>query len=323
MYYTGIDAHKKTCFLVTCDSDGEIVKQRDLRSSSDAMKAYFSGLNGLHRVCVESTSSWYWISDVLGELGIELTLAHSKYLKAISYAKVKTDKVDAATLAQLLRVGLIPEAHKISPEIRGIRDMLRARLRLVQRRTSTMNSIERVFEKFNCRSESELGAFYQQQVQCHREQIELYKVHIKGLEAQIWAQLRPSEEVRLLMQLPGIGRINAFTIYLEVDGIERFDSARKFCSYARLVPGSKDSGPKHRHKRSKDGNRYLKAAFASAAVRAIQHYPVIKTQAGRWARRKNAPIARALVARQIATMAYYILKKREPFNGRFKGVELK
>ena len=84
-----------------------------------------------HKTVVESTSNWYWLSDLLSNHQIEITLAHAKYLKAISYAKVKTDKVDSQILAQLLRMNLIPAAHQISPEKRGLRDMMRARLRLV------------------------------------------------------------------------------------------------------------------------------------------------------------------------------------------------
>jgi transposase len=61
-------------------------------------------------------------------------------LKAVAAAKVKTDPVDALTLAQLLRADLIPEAHMISPELRPYRDLLRTRVRLVQRRTSAKNA---------------------------------------------------------------------------------------------------------------------------------------------------------------------------------------
>ena len=64
---------------------------------------------------------WYWLRDLLVSKGIDLRLGHAKYLKAISYAKVKTDAVDAATLAQLLRVPLIPEAHMISDANREVR----------------------------------------------------------------------------------------------------------------------------------------------------------------------------------------------------------
>ena len=322
VYYTGIDAHKQTCFLVTRDSEGKIVNEANLRSRSELITGYFDALPGRHHVVVESTCNWYWLRDELVPKGIQLTLAHSKFVKAISYAKVKTDKVDAATLSQLHRSNLVPEAHQISVELRGLRDMLRTRLRLVQRRTSAINSVHRVLEKFNVASLSELDRFYQEQVRCHQEQRELLDEQIKRLERCIAEELKPNQHVKWLSELPGVGRIVAWTIYLEIDGIERFESVKRFHSYARLVPGSKDSGSRQRHKRSKDGNRYLKLAFSHAAVRAIQHYPQIKDWARRCARRKNPAIARALVAKQVATLAYYILKHGEPFNGRFKAIEL-
>ena len=84
------------------------------------------------------------------------------------------------------------------------------------------------------------------------------------------------DPVQHLLWIPGVGRINAFSIYLEIDDIGRFPSAKHFLSYARLVPGSSNSGGKTKPKRSKDGNRYLKIAFTHSAVRAIQYFPEIK-----------------------------------------------
>ena len=111
----------------------------------------------------------------------------------------------------------------------------------------------------------------------------------------------------------------AFTIYLEIDGIGRFPSARDFASYCRLVPGAGNSGGRTRHKRTKDGNRYLKLAFSHAAVRAIQYFPEIRAFYRRMARRKPPIVARALVAKELARIVYFMLKRDEPFNGTFKG----
>ena len=124
------------------------------------------------------------------------------------------------------------------------------------------------------------------------------------------------------MWIPGIGRIVAFTIWLEVDGIQRFPSARDFVSYCRLVPGAGNSGGKTRHKRTKDGNRYLKLAFSHAAVRAIQYFPEIRAVYQRLCRRKPPVVARAVVAKELARIAYYVLTKQEAFNGTFKGKPL-
>jgi len=113
MFYSGIDLHKDNCFITTVDDRGEIVKQERVRNVPEIILAYFASLDGSHKTVVECTAGWYWLNDLLEAHGIELVLAHAKYLKAISYAKVKTDKVDSQTLAKLRRLDSIPQAHKI------------------------------------------------------------------------------------------------------------------------------------------------------------------------------------------------------------------
>jgi transposase len=85
---------------------------------------------------VECTTGWYWLCDLLQSLDIHIVLVHAKYLKAISYAKMKTDAVDTLTLVQLLRMGYIPEAHKLPPEYRAMRHLLRQRMVMEHHRTT-------------------------------------------------------------------------------------------------------------------------------------------------------------------------------------------
>ena len=118
-------------------------------------------------------------------------------------------------------------------------------------------------------------------------------------------------DAQRLVWVPGIGKMYAYTLLLEIDDIHRFPTVRHFHSYCRLVPSSHDSGGKTRHKRSRDGNRYLKIA---AAIRAIQYFPEVKADFQRWQRRKGKPIARTLVAKELATIVHAMLAKGEPFN---------
>ena len=131
MLHSGIDLHKRTVVISTVDPSRQAVRDAELPTSGARIQSYFASLAGPHRAVVESTSNWYWLSGLLLSSGVDLRLAHSKYIKAISYAKVKIDAVDAATSAQLLRSDLIPEAHMVSPEWREARDLLRARLQIV------------------------------------------------------------------------------------------------------------------------------------------------------------------------------------------------
>jgi transposase len=108
MLFSGIDLHKRSLVIHTLDAEGATTREAELRSDRAAVMAYFGTLPGPHRAVVECVQSWYWLRDLLAPAGVDLRLAHAKYVKAISYAKVKPDRVDARMLAQLSRVGLIP-----------------------------------------------------------------------------------------------------------------------------------------------------------------------------------------------------------------------
>jgi len=322
MLYTGIDLHKRTAVLATVDEKGKVICEASLPTTRAAVARYFHGLAEPNVATVEATSSWYWLRDLLEQQEVPLTLAHAKFVKAIAYAKVKTDAVDALTLAQLHRVDLIPRAHMVSPELRPMRDLLRTRLHLVEKRTSAKNSVERLLEKFNVPEPARLPDEATLQASLYEEQIELLADQIGRIEKQLQPQLIPDPDIQRLLWIPGVGKLVAFTLYLEIDGIERFDTVKQFFSYCRVVPGAHNSAGKNRHTRRKDGNRYLKLALSHAAVRAVQYYPEIKRFYQRKARQKNPAIARTLVQKEIARAAYIVLKEQTDFNHTFKGQPL-
>ncbi len=157
-YYTGLDLHKRTLTAPTLDPEGAVVAAAKMPCRAPVLRAYFAQIPGDHAAAVECTTGWYWVSDALSGT-VDLYLAHAKGVKAISAAKVKTDSADAAMLAHLLRTDLLPEAHMIADELRPLRDVLRNRLRLVERRVSAQNSRARLLEKHNVRDVADLDAF--------------------------------------------------------------------------------------------------------------------------------------------------------------------
>jgi len=322
VFYSGIDQHKANSVITTVTSDGEQVAQVTLPNHRAVLRQYFTQFVGPHQAVVEATGRWYWLRDLLVPAGIDLQLAHAKLLKAIAYAKVKTDAVDSLTLAQLLRVGLIPPAHMISDALRGPRDVLRARLQLVERRLRCAHTLGSLLEKFNVARPDQLPPLYQLQARLHLAQADLLAAQIHELEQAVQRELLDTAAVQRLLWIPGIGRILAFTLYLEIDDIQRFPTVRHFWSYCRLVPGAADSGGKHRHRPSKDGNRYLKLAFSHAAVRAIQYFPEVRQWFQRWKRKKPVKVARALVAKELAKSVYVVLHDAVEFNQQFKGTPL-
>ena len=337
MYYSGIDLHKDMSVITTINCYGAILSQRKVPNHEAHIITYFNQVSPFgseHKAVVESTANWYWLSDLLTGQGIDLTLAHAKYLKAISYAKVKTDKVDSHTLANLLRMDMVPEAHQISQRLQPIRDLMRARLSLVVKKTSCRNSMHRLLAKYNLTLpryprpsdfallKSQLLPEPKLQLSILEEQLNLIVRQIKTLEQSIQPKLIPNPDIQRLLFIPGIGKILAFTIYLEVDGIERFASVNRFFSYCRLVPGANNSNRTIKHKTSKDGNKYLKMAFMEASVRAVQYFKEIKSFHQSKARKKHKNIAKALVAQELARITHHVLKTQTDFNHMFRGVPL-
>ena len=314
MYYSGIDLHTDNCYISTVNDEGKLVKHGRVENEERQLLAYFADLSGPHAAVVESTSGWYWLNDLLEEHHIPLTLAHAKYVKAISYAKVKTDKVDAQTLATLLRLNLIPRAHKISRELRGLRDTMRLRLRLVQQRSACLRRTNSIGVKFN----GSVPDPYRFQLAVLKRTESMLTEQILALERSLHPLLIPNDDIQRLLAVPGIGKLSAFTIYLEIDGIDRFATDKHFVSYSRLVPAAENSNHRLHQRSSKDGNKYLKIAFADAAVHAVQYYPEFKRFYQKILRRSNPAVARTVVAKELARIVYHLLKNKTAYSG-FKG----
>lgn len=324
MFYTGIDLHKSFSHLTTVDEKGMIVEQQKIFNNPEQIINYFRSIGNTHKAVVESTNGWYWIADLLHGNGIDLVLANANQLKAISTAKIKTDQIDSTTMAQLLRIDYIPEAHQIDPCLRDKRDLMRARLRMIQRKTCVVNSVCRLMEKFNVTDPDDLPGLYQFQYQQLNRHVDFLTEQVKELEKTIYPQVVLNEDVQRILWIPGIGKINAFTIHLEVGDFLRFPTEKHFFSYSRVVPAASNSGGKFKHgnKESKAGNKYLKIVFNDAAVCAYTQYPEIRDFYQKKCRKKNKHLARNLVAKELARIVYHVVTKQCDYDFTFKGKKL-
>ncbi len=337
MLYSGVDLHRRLIVICTVDENGAVLARTRMRNDREQIIQYFHQWPDQQRAVVECTTGWYWLCDLLRSLGITIVLAHAKYLKAISYAKVKTDAVDAQTLAQLLRMGYIPEAHQLPPEYRAMRDLLRQRMVMEHKRTNIIQRVHSILAQFNITSlavspyqtgfadfldQCPIPEEYRMTLMMHHQQCVQATEHRKQLEKYFKTRLRPTLPVQLLMSIPGIGDITGSIIAMETGDIHRFADAKHYCSYCRLVPGAKDSGGKRGHRSgSKDGNQYLKYAFTEAAIKAMMFYPEIKQCAARLEQRANKTIARTVIAKELAKISYYVLSRQQEFRT-FKGIKI-
>jgi len=110
MLHTGLYLHKNFSYITTMNDKGEIVSQKKLPSNGEVVD-FLKEFGESMEVAIEATPSWYWLYDCLEDEGFDVKLSHPMRTKAIASTKVKTDKMDSATLAHLLRNELLPLSY--------------------------------------------------------------------------------------------------------------------------------------------------------------------------------------------------------------------
>jgi len=118
--------------------------------------------------------------------------------------------------------------------------------------------------------------------------------------------LIPNDDIQRFFWVPDIGRINAFTILLEVDNINGFEDIKHFFSSCQLTPATRNSDDKSKQRSSKDGNRYLKVQFSDAAFHACKNYLIIRNYHNSLLRKRNKHVAKTIIAKEIAEIVYHV-----------------
>lgn len=145
--YIGIALHKAKSFVTRMDARGQILEQVNLAHASGALQQYLQTLPADARLAVEATGNWMWLYELIEDQHPNLVLAHPLKTRAIASARIKTDKIDATTLAYLLRTELLPTAYIPPRAIRDQRERLRYRASLIRLRTQVKNKIAAIVRK--------------------------------------------------------------------------------------------------------------------------------------------------------------------------------
>ena len=334
METVGIDLHLKRSRYVMLNQEGRVIAKRTIASTPQAFRETFGALEARStQVAMEATINWYWAVDIFDELGIDVRLANPHKVRLIAESTIKTDTVDATALAQLLRMGWLPESRITPQKTRLLRERLRYRITLVRMRTSIKNRIHAVLAKVGIRP-PELKDLFGKTGRLWLENLELpseYKENLDGYlrtvdslsseihEVDIWLKkrMRKSEDIKLLMEIPGIGIFSAALILAEIGDIEFFKSKRKLSSFVGVVPGTHNSDRKsHDTGLKKDSNRYIRWLLAEAAPKAKRAVPTWqrlydRVYAGNPKRKSTAKVA---VMHKIVGAIWRVLKTREKFN---------
>src|SRR5947209_13598418 len=143
----GMDLHRRRSVLVRMTEDGRRLGTARITNSPAELRREIARAGKSPRVVLEATYGWYWAADTLAAAGAEVHLAHPLGVKAFTCRRVKNDEKDAADLADLLRMGRLPQAWIAPAEIRELRELTRYRIKLVRLRTSYKDQVHAVLAK--------------------------------------------------------------------------------------------------------------------------------------------------------------------------------
>ena len=132
----GMDLHRRRSVLVRMTEEGERLETVRISNDPEYLRQVMARAGEHPEVVLEATYGWYWAADCLAELGAIVHLAHPLGVKMFSYRRVKKDERDAADLADLLRMGRLPEAWIAPPTTRELRGWVRHRAKLVGLRSN-------------------------------------------------------------------------------------------------------------------------------------------------------------------------------------------
>jgi transposase len=327
MNSVGIDLHRKRSHIAALDEHGGELFSRRIANDPDTFVALLGELDGESKIALEATYGWEWLAELLEDHGYELHLAHPLRTKAIASARVKTDAVDARTLAHLLRADLLPEAYVAPRELRDLRDLLRQRVVLTQMRTALKNRVHALIARQGVQrghadlfgpggrrflDELRLRPDPHARLQTLLRLIADFDREIDALAHEIDRRAKHDPRVDVLRQIYGVGRYLGMLIVAEIGAIERFPSARHLCAWAGLTPTVRSSDAKARLGHiSRQGSAALRWALVEAAQKACQGGGPLRQDFERIAKRRGRKIAKVAVARKILTLCYYGLRDGE------------
>jgi transposase len=331
MRFIGLDVHQGFC-EVAVREDGKTRSAGRVATNRGALELFAGSLSPSDEVALEATGPAMAIARIVEPHVARVVVANAQDVRAISHARVKSDRFDARTLAELLAAGMLAPVWVPDAETQGLRRRLARRAALVRQRTRAKNEIHAtlarcllghspVTDLFGKQGRAWLA---EQQLSTEEEaetvagclrQIEFLDGEVAAIDKKLAQWAASSQDARRLMSIPGVGAGVAVTLMAAIGDVSRFSSAHQLVAYLGLDPKVRQSGEEApRHGRiSKRGNSQARTVLVEAAWAALRQPGPLRAFGERIRARKGAQVAAVAVARKLACLAWQLLTKGEDY----------
>jgi len=330
MRHLGLDVHQTFCEVAIREgkkthSAGRVATNRE------TLELFAESLCPTDEVAMEATGPAMEIARILAPHVARVVVANAQDVRAISHARVKSDRFDARTLAELLAAGMLESVWVPNAETQALRRRVARRAALVRQRTRAKNQVHAVLsrcllgrapvgELFGAEGRAwlaaqQLGEEEAETVAGCLRQIDFLDSEVEALDAKLaqWAVGSPG--AKRLMTIPGVGAEVAVTLMAAIGDVSRFSGQRQLVAYLGLDPKVRQSGEETpRHGRiSKRGNAQARTVLVEAAWMAMRQPGPLCAFGERVRARRGSQVAAVAVARKLACLAWQLLSKEEDY----------
>lgn len=337
----GLDLAKRESQLSVVAADGSQIIQKRFATTRENILALAAELREGDTLALEVTTNAVSIARLLrAHSPVKLILSNPLRTKLIASAKVKTDKVDARVLAELARVGYLPEVWLPDEDTEALRQFFCDRRSLVDRRTELKNTVHSVLHRnlividktdiFGTSGRAWLEQIVRGQLPAKINDLD--RLRLGSLVTEIDRQdalvrdqdaiiasfiaTRPAlkQQLDLLVSIPGVSLIVGAGVLSAIGDISRFATAKKLAAYFGVVPSTKQSGDKEaRNGRiTKQGSAQGRWLLVGAAEHLRKSPGPLRAMYLRLKKLRGHNVAVVGIARKLAELIFHLLtKKRE------------
>jgi transposase len=328
--FVGIDLHKETATFHILSHDGRSLESGSFLVDPSSIREFASAhLLPTDNLAVEVTSNTWAFVRLIKPHVAKIVVSNPMKTKAIAEANIKTDKVDALVLAQLLRCDYLPSVWVPTAAIEDNRALAARRSALVNQRTAIRNRIHSVLARRLVKAPAaglftDKGLTWLKHVDLDPQDRTLIDADLRLLEAiaqqstmidvMIINESYEDPDVQLLMTLPGVDYTIAQALKATLADITRFPEPDKAASYLGLVPSVKQSAGKcYNGPITKAGSSQARWLLIQAAQSVSRHPGPLGAFFRKLEKRKNRNVAVVATARKLVTIAWHMLMNKEPY----------
>jgi transposase len=325
-----MDVHREFAQLAVWEH-GKVRQAGEIALTAEALRVFCDSLRAEDEVAIEATCNTHAIVRLINPHVARVVVSNPQKTRAIAEAKVKTDKVDAAILAELLAADFLPSVWVADEQTHALRRQVARRSNIVRQRTRLKDQVQAILHRnliprcpaadlFGIKgrgwlADQQLPGDEELAVDALLRQIDFHAQELRIIDAALAHAALAREEVLRLMTIPGVDATVALSLVAAVGDFRRFSRPEQLVSYLGLNPRVKQSGglPASHGKITKQGRAHARGMLVEAAFTAARTPGPLRAFFERVRVPRGVQIAIVATARKLVCLCWTMIERGEDY----------